>query len=137
MAYKQARSRPTQHHQNLMYKIIGADQKEYGPVSADQLRQWMAEGRINAQTLVRPEGETEWRPLSTVPEFASTSGTPPVPGPAPIGGREIVPSELILARDYELDIGGCIARSWELVRQNFWPVVGISLLIMVISGIVN
>ena len=33
-----------------MYKIIGANQTEYGPVSAEQIRQWIAEGRVNAQT---------------------------------------------------------------------------------------
>ena len=42
-----------------MYKIIGADQKEYGPVSAEQLRLWIAEGRVNGQTSVWPEGATE------------------------------------------------------------------------------
>ena len=30
------------------YTIIGGDQKEYGPVTGDDLRQWMAEGRLNA-----------------------------------------------------------------------------------------
>ena len=33
-----------------MYKIIGIDGREYGPVSAGQLRQWIVEGRANAQT---------------------------------------------------------------------------------------
>lgn len=65
-----------------MYKIIGADQKEYGPVSADQLRQWMAEGRVNAQTLVRAEGQDAWQPLGTLAEFA---GAVPVT-PAPFAG---------------------------------------------------
>src|SRR5262245_5952582 len=51
-----------------MYKIIGADQKEYGPVSSEQLRQWIAEGRVNTQTKVQVGGE--WRFLSDVPEFA-------------------------------------------------------------------
>jgi hypothetical protein len=27
------------------YKIIGADLMEYGPVSAEQIRQWINEGR--------------------------------------------------------------------------------------------
>ena len=30
-----------------MYKIIGADQKEYGPVSIEQLRLWITEGRVD------------------------------------------------------------------------------------------
>lgn len=71
-----------------MYKIIGADQKEYGPVSAEQLRQWLAEGRVNIQTQVLPEGATEWKALGDLPEFAGASPTPipaitviPAPGP--------------------------------------------------------
>jgi hypothetical protein len=62
-----------------MYKIIGADQKEYGPVTAEQLRQWLAEGRVSAQTQVKAEGATEWTALGTLPEFAAASaGTMPV-----------------------------------------------------------
>jgi len=53
-----------------MYKIIGADGKEYGPITADQLRQWIAEGRANAQTKILLEGTTDWRPLSEFPELS-------------------------------------------------------------------
>ena len=69
-----------------MYKIIGADQKEYGPVTADQLRQWLAEGRVNPQTQVLPEGATEWTTLGALPEFvtASSAAPPTLPSfPAP------------------------------------------------------
>lgn len=58
-------------HSHLMYKIIGADQKEYGPITADQLRQWISEGRVNGQTRVLPEGATAWKTVSELPEFAS------------------------------------------------------------------
>jgi hypothetical protein len=59
-----------------MFKIIGADGKEYGPVTPDLLRQWIAEGRLNAQTRVLPEGATEWKLLGDLPEFSSVlSGT--------------------------------------------------------------
>jgi hypothetical protein len=54
-----------------MYKIIGADGKEYGPVGVDALRQWIAEGRADARTRVLAEGSAEWRPLSEVPELAA------------------------------------------------------------------
>jgi hypothetical protein len=53
-----------------MYKIIGADQKEYGPVSADQIRQWIRDGRVNAHTQARLEPGGNWQPLSAFPEFA-------------------------------------------------------------------
>ena len=68
-----------------MYKILGADQKEYGPVSSDQLTQWIKDRRANGETLVQVEGATDWKPLSTVPEFASALGqvTPAPPSVAP------------------------------------------------------
>ena len=71
-----------------MYRIIGGDQKEYGPVSVEQLRQWIAEGRANAQTQVCPEGSTGWKPLAALPEFASLFGPAAVPPPVgtPPGG---------------------------------------------------
>ena len=74
-----------------MYKVIGADQKEYGPVSADELRQWIREGRADAQTRVQLQGTAEWRPLITFPEFAPLLGpaqpqpfSQPVYRPAPV-----------------------------------------------------
>lgn len=56
-----------------MYKIVGGDQKEYGPVTADQVRQWIAQNRANGNTIVSFEGGP-WKPLSTYPEFADVLG---------------------------------------------------------------
>jgi hypothetical protein len=69
-----------------MYKIIGANQTEYGPVSAEQIRQWITEGRINAQTPAQAAGDTGWKPIATFPEFAAdfpTNATPPPFSPPP------------------------------------------------------
>src|SRR2546430_14188294 len=63
-----------------MYKIIGADQKEYGPITADQVRQWIAEGRANGQPQARLD-DGPWKPLSTFPEFAQTPGASPAAPP--------------------------------------------------------
>ena len=58
-----------------MYKIIGADQKEYGSVTADQLRQWIAEGRVNGKTPAQLEGDTGgWKTLADFAEFAEALG---------------------------------------------------------------
>jgi hypothetical protein len=62
-----------------MYKIIGVDLKEYGPVSTDQLRQWIAEGRVNAQTKVRTADATEWKAMAEIAEFADVLPKPPPP----------------------------------------------------------
>jgi hypothetical protein len=61
------------------YKIIGADLLEYGPVSAEQIRQWIAEGRVNAKTKLQAEGTAEWKPLAEVPEFAEAPPATPPP----------------------------------------------------------
>lgn len=73
-----------------MYKIIGSDQKTYGPVPADQIRKWIAEGRVTGATLAQEESSTEWKPLSAFPEFALPPGPtippaiiPPKPYAAP------------------------------------------------------
>ncbi len=65
-----------------MYKIIGADQKEYGPITAEQLRQWISEGRVNAQTRVQVGEAAEWKSMAEVPEFAALLPRPAPPLPA-------------------------------------------------------
>ena len=53
-----------------MYYIQGADQKQYGPVSAEQLRQWIAENRLNRTSPCRAESDADWRTVGDYPEFA-------------------------------------------------------------------
>jgi len=71
-----------------MYRIIGKDGQQYGPVNAEQLRVWIAENRANAQTLVLTDGAQEWKPLGSLPEFAAdlkpptaTAAVPPTFAP--------------------------------------------------------
>jgi TM2 domain-containing membrane protein YozV len=75
-----------------MYRIIGCDGQQYGPVAAEQIRQWFAERRVNGQSLAQTEGSVDWKPLASFPEFANdTKAPPPVmtpPAPAsPIAAR--------------------------------------------------
>ena len=70
-----------------MYIIIGADGKTYGPVTVEQLQQWLAEGRANAQTQTFVAGALEWKPLGALPEFTGhfAPPVPPVIRPLPPG----------------------------------------------------
>lgn len=64
-----------------MYKIIGADGQQYGPVNLEQMRRWMAENRVRADTLVQGEGAAEWKPVSSYPELvAELRSAPPTIG---------------------------------------------------------
>jgi hypothetical protein len=58
------------------YKIIGADGREYGPVSRNELREWVKDNRVNSQTLARTEDTTEWKQLSALPDFADLFAVP-------------------------------------------------------------
>ncbi len=53
-----------------MYKLIGNDGVEYGPASAETIREWIALGRCDASTRAAPAGTAEWQPLGSWPEFA-------------------------------------------------------------------
>lgn len=66
-----------------MYRIIGKDGQQYGPVTAEQLRGWMAENRANAQTLVQADGAQDWKPLGSLSEFAADLRPPPVSAATP------------------------------------------------------
>ncbi|MHB8520034.1 MAG: GYF domain-containing protein [Limisphaerales bacterium] len=114
-----------------MYKIIGADEREYGPITADQIRRWIAEGRANGQTKAQAEGSSEWKPLSGLPEFREALAAKPPPpfaasGPATVDTDRVAEqmAEQIISRDSQVEIGRCISRSWELVKANFWLTVG-------------
>ena len=110
----------------MKYKIIGADGKEYGPIEAAQLWQWISEGRLNGQSMAQAEGSTDWKPLSSFPEFADVAGggQPPPrtsPGPAMDTGTW---QQWVLSRDYDLAIGDCVTRGWDLFKSNLGIILG-------------
>jgi hypothetical protein len=76
------------------YTIIGGDGKQYGPITGDDLRQWISEGRLNAQSLAKADSDAEFRTLATFPELADVFGIagqvsnmPPPLGSAAVGGH--------------------------------------------------
>jgi hypothetical protein len=104
-----------------MYTILGGDGKEYGPVTAAQVRSWIAGGRANFQTKAKAEGSDEWQTLADFPEITA-------PGPA--GGAAFE------GHAPKLDIISCYERSWALLKANFWPLVGTSLVVCALMGAV-
>lgn len=63
-----------------MFTIIGGDGKEYGPVSTDQIRAWIAAGRANLDTKAKPAGSDEWQRLGDLAEFAPPAEPPQLVG---------------------------------------------------------
>jgi len=55
----------------MSYFIIGGDGKEYGPKPDSEVREWIAEGRLNAQSEIRRQSDANWTVLGDLPEFAN------------------------------------------------------------------
>ena len=69
-----------------MYKIIGQDGKEYGPISVEEMRQWISESRVESRTPVFADGAKDWTFVGLLPEFANcfAAGVPPAIAPQTI-----------------------------------------------------
>ncbi len=124
-----------------MYKVIGGDQKQYGPVTAEEVRQWIADGRLNAQSLAWAEGATDWKPLGSFPEFADVLRAkatlhPPLGAVLSVGMAEDYRAE-ILSRFAQVHIGSCIERSLALVTGNFGLLFGTTCIVWAISFACN
>ena len=64
---QQCRQMQRDHQMNKWHCTI--DGKKYGPVSADELRRWISEGRLTPADYVWTEGMTDWVPYNTVEEL--------------------------------------------------------------------
>lgn len=125
----------------LVYTIIGGDGREYGPVPTDQIRSWIASGRADLNTKAKELGSDEWKTLGDFPAFsggAARSGEPAAPyvtTTSPLVSSDVdqIVGELT-ARAGKLDVFGCYERSWNLLKNHFWPLLGVTLLVMLISA---
>lgn len=116
------------------YFIIGGDGKEYGPVTEADVRQWIAEGRLNEQSLAKAESDAEFRPLAAFPEFAGAFSPGAPERIAPLRGNTRGP---FVAHDYELDIGSCISSGFRLLKDKFNVVFVGVLVYLLIEGVLG
>ena len=126
-----------------MFTIIGGDGQEYGPVSAEQLRAWVAAGRANLDTQAKLAGSAEWRRLGDFPEFSTgPAGTlppiysqPPAVATGPVDASSFAAD--LIARADKLDVFSCLDRSFRLWKENFLPLVGVTLLVFIVQMAMN
>jgi GYF domain 2 len=112
------------------YKVIGGDLKQYGPVSEEEVRKWIADGRLNAMSLAQVYGDIEWKPLSAFPEFGEVlTGKPgglipPLPAvPAEDGERQTA-LQRVKGPAVALKITAILnilLAVWSLVRMTIFP----------------
>ena len=88
------------------------------------------------------EPDLRYQQVSQVKTAVETISDPKAGGQSP-RGADAPPVDAdalereVLARDYVLDIGGCLGRGWELVRSDFWPIVGTTALVLVLLSAVS
>ena len=119
-----------------MFKMIGGDGREYGPVTADQLRQWILDHRADGATVVQPEGRTDWVALGALPEFGESLaeaarqhgvGAPPPPPLVTPGAASPVPATPVAIT--ELRVFDCLGRAWMLLQRHVLLITGACLLV--------
>ncbi len=103
------------------YMMVGGDGNEYGPVTAQDLRNWVKQGRANAQTQVKQD-DGNWRNLGSFPEFSDLFGATPAPMPqsAPSPAMSI-PMTSPHATPYSLTGGGTSGSAREAVMGVIAP----------------
>lgn len=137
-----------------MFTILGADGKEYGPVTAAKIHEWINGGRANLSTKAKRADEGVWKTLGEFAEFSAppaaaapapaSAGSPftaatPAAAPAQPAGpvdAKVYAAELI-ARAAPLDIFGCLSRSFDLWKANFLPLVGVTFVVFLATGVLG
>ncbi len=64
------------------YMVMGEDGKEYGPASPEEIRRWIAEGRLDRKTPLKHTEAKDWVFLGEIAEFRNLFAPPPVSPPA-------------------------------------------------------
>ena len=77
---------------DLMYMVRGADGKEYGPVSLEQLSGWIRESRLKAEQEIKRSDMQHWAAANAFEElksmFVQIASAPPTIGPAAAIGTD-------------------------------------------------
>lgn len=113
-----------------MFNIIGADGKQYGPVTPEQVRQWIREGRANGATQVQPVAGGDWKALATMPEFADAFGAAPPQATPPVAGVPNRASNKLAAGICGILLGGLGIHKFVLGYTN----AGIIMLAVSLGG---
>lgn len=94
-----------------LYKIIGGDGREYGPVELHELEAWVADGRVGAGTTVWRSDQSVWLPASQWSELADALEQ------SPLATKPVEPETTM-----------------EMIPVGFWARLGAYILDLLLSG---
>lgn len=135
-----------------MFTILGADGKEYGPVTAAKIHEWINGGRANLSTKAKRVDEGVWKTLGEFAEFSAPSAAAAAPDAAPSAAAS-TPSAApaqpagpvdakayaaeLIARAAPLDIFGCLGRSFDLWKANLLPLAGVTFVVFLATAVLG
>jgi hypothetical protein len=112
----------------IAYKVLGTDGQEYGPVNLEELRGWLAEGRVTASTQVWRNDVNAWRPAAGFSELGLGNPSVAPAASAPVSSASAVPvapgsADEVLELNRRVRSGG----SW------FYWIAGLSLINSIVA----
>lgn len=130
------------------YFLISTDGRHCGPLSPDDVRVWLADGRASRHSRARRDGETAWMPLREMPEFEEVTRPPYVGGGLPSDsaadddgqpGTEAAFDNDIppMQTGSGLDALACFRRGWHLLTRDFAVLAGWTLFVAIIIMLVG
>ena len=111
------------------YFVIGPDGAEYGPTDLPGLTQWVREGRVLANTMIRKGGAAP-AAAGSLPELAALFATPP-PAVAP----QIPPMATTVTLPAEFRAWDLIGQAWNLVKPHWLPLGAMFVIVWLISSV--
>jgi len=124
---------------DAMYFLIGTDGSHHGPLSQDDVRQWLLEGLASRYSRARRDSETQWQALRDMPEFEEATKPPFIGGNIPTVSDPDTNAAAV-ADAFQprsgprgrLDPINCFRRAWYLVAGHFAVLAGWTLLSVVV-----
>lgn len=111
-----------------MYKMIGGDGVQYGPVTAEQLKEWIAEHRANRHTLVQLEDGPGWVPLGQLSEFTDALVAAEKTWEHDAEARAVADERArhvaLQSAVAPLPVIDCLGQGWALLGRHFGLTVG-------------
>jgi len=115
----------------ITYTMIGTDGQQYGPVSLEQFKSWIGEGRVAMDTKVMRSDTQSWLAARQYPELGLSQAV--AGGPPPLSGAAL---GLISGVSPQAAIDPLMVRRQQLGARWFFWVAGFSAvnILMVQSG---
>jgi uncharacterized membrane protein len=125
-----------------MYTIVGGDGNEYGPVTEDAIRQWIAEGRANSGTLFKEVDASEWTKLGESGQFLAaiqaaehSRASKLDPPEAPSDIQDQIDNEDIDFNEVDIEVLGTYTKGISLLLNNIGLLLGASMLVWIMGFI--